>query len=158
MHRIATALLLALGLTLSSAGAEDGLVVTANHSGGGFDMRNDWSTRIDGSEVTVERTGKRNRRPRRLSSQELNALRHSIDTNKFFELQQRYGCSECSDNPVYTLTVTSGGTAKKVQVFCSPDGRLPHAGADAIDVQHFMALWQTIKHLAALGNVPDACS
>jgi hypothetical protein len=135
--------------------AQEGFSLSASHFGGGFDMRHDWKVKIVGSEITVERSGRRTR-VKRISAGALNALRESLRVNDIFALRPVYGCSACSDNPCCALEVADGVRTRRVQVYASS----PHDRVDVQDtaeVNRFISAWNAIKQLAGLSSAKDSC-
>ena len=144
-------------LSLGAGRAQEQFALTAHHFGGGLDMRYDWSARLVGSQVTVERIGFRSQRVRQISRSQLNTLRRSIDANNFFDLHSRYGCFQCSDNPACTLIVILGGKTKQVQVHQYFQDALPDSGPETGDVRRFMSVWRLVKRIAGFSRVKDLC-
>ncbi|PYU91866.1 MAG: hypothetical protein DMG08_14250 [Acidobacteria bacterium] len=145
--------MLALAL---DARAQD-LAVTARHFGGGLDVRHDWSVQLVGTEVTIERSGKSARRVRRVRGRDVNALKRSIEESGFSHLHSRYGCFQCSDNPVCSLMVTLGGVTKEVRLYQYMSSGLPLSSPEAEDVRRFMTVWRAVKRLAGLSGAKEFC-
>jgi hypothetical protein len=118
-------------------------------------MRHDWKVKIIGSEVTVERPGRRTQ-VKRVSSRAWNALRESLRENDIFALRTVYGCSACSDNPCCTLEVADGVRTRRVQVYASSPHDRVDAGS-AAELNRFSSAWNLIKQLAGLSSVKDSC-
>jgi hypothetical protein len=137
--------------------AEQGFTVSATHFGGGLDMRDDWGVRLVGSEVTLERPGRRTR-VLHVSAGALNKLRQSLRENDIFALRDVYGCSACSDNPSCRLDITDGASTHRVLVYASfPPGSDRVDVRDISEVKRFMSLWRVIKQVAGLSSVKDWC-
>jgi hypothetical protein len=137
--------------------AEDGLVLTATHFGGGLDMRNDWTLHLVGSELTIERPRKKPR-VKQLSASAVSVLRQSLNENNFAGLRDRYGCAECTDNPSCRLELKTASSSQVVVLYAYFSSESADTGAqEAAEVRRFVSIWRTIKQLAGLSSMKDLC-
>jgi hypothetical protein len=119
-------------------------------------MSHDWKVKIVGSEITVERSGRRTR-VKHVAAGTLNALRESLRENDIFALRTVYGCSACSDNPCCTLEIADAVRTRRVQVYAdSPHGKVTvHFSENATNVPNppeFRPANARVSHYAASGS------
>jgi hypothetical protein len=159
-HRTLGLLLAILIFSLSSdhaKAADDILELTATHYGGGLDMRYDWKLQLRGSEITIERPGKKPR-TKKLSVSAISSFRRSIDENNFASLSGPYGCIACTDNPLCKVSLKTGSSSYEVRVYAyfSPE-RLDSDLREAAEVSRFISIWRMIKQVSGLRSVKDFC-
>jgi hypothetical protein len=134
--------------------AQQSLTMSASQFGGGMDVRYVWTAHLVGSEIRIERIGRRSR-VRHVSADALSALRQGLRENDIFGLRDVYGCKECSDNPSCELEISDGVNTRRVIVYADPFKRADvHESAE---VSRFMSEWKIIKQLAGLSSVKDVC-
>jgi hypothetical protein len=141
----------------NQARAEEGLTLTAAHFGGGLDMSSDWTARVVGSVLTVERPPGKMLPARKLVPDALLAIEQALDHSGFEGLREKYGCSSCNDVAVCRLVVTIHGTSHEVKVFShSLQGSVPNA-EEADEIKRFVSVWRTLKKQIGLGDSKDLC-
>jgi hypothetical protein len=157
MRRLRCALLvLAAGAAAPGLLASEDFLLTARQSGGGLDVTYDWTAHLSAGKITIERPG-RKAKVWRIQPKDVDALRRALDSAAFAALRDRYGCAECSDNPVCSLRVSSGQQARTVAVhayFPSADGV---DRQEMAEVRRFMSVWRAVKRLARLDGMKDVC-
>ena len=137
--------------------ADDDIIISAIHFGGGLDVRYDWKIDINGSLIKIERIGKKTH-TRKLSAKALDSLRRSIKENDFSDLAGQYGCNACMDNPICRVKMKIGSTSKEVVLYpYFPQVDEYTASPEKNEVLRFMSVWNTIKQIASINSIKNLC-
>lgn len=153
MRVIIVFLAIILGVFWTSHAAAQQSFSLKAHQDFGLSLEDAWTVHFVGSDISIERPGKKVK-TRRLSGKQMSMLLQSLKESDFAGLHPRYGCpGVCFDFPTCSLELRTGLTSQRVVVFQGD----PPVAAEAPDVRRFMSVWKLVKQYSRLNHLKDAC-
>jgi hypothetical protein len=110
-----------------------------------------WTVHLKGTELKIERPGKKNK-VKRIKPGDIEILRRTLDQSGFASLRSEYN-HRVTDGAGCWIKVSSESWKNSVYVFGSTNPNDKDAG----DIRRFLEVWRVLKRMAGLSGVSDMC-
>jgi len=143
-----------LAVAVAASGNAGELKVLAEHSGG-FSDRVQWRIRMAGDHINVFASDAARNGTFGVTDEQRRQLVLLLDETRFFALKARYGMGDMEGNSC-TMTILLGEQKSTVTLVMYSKNKPPDE-AESSEVQRAYRVWDAVKALGRLADLPDDC-